>query len=99
MKTLELEKLPPELREAAHRAEDGILLLTEKGRPAFAVVGLRDEFALEALALSRNPNFMAYLDSISRDARQGRTYSLREIQAEYSIPSRPRRKGRAARKS
>jgi hypothetical protein len=73
--------------------------LTEKGRPAFAVVGLRDEFALEALALSRNVNFMAYLDSISRDTHQGRTYSLKEIQAEYSTPARARLKGRAVRKS
>ena len=73
-------------------------MLTEKGKPAFALVGVEDEFALEALTLGRNEKFMSYLDGVAERAKQGRTYSLKEIRAEFMPARKPRRKSRAARK-
>jgi antitoxin (DNA-binding transcriptional repressor) of toxin-antitoxin stability system len=100
MKTLQLEKTPSSFRRTARLAKGGVLVLTEKGKPAFAIVGVKDELALEALALTRNEAFMAYLDAVSESARNGRTYSLKEIRAEFNLPAEGRkRKKRPAPKS
>jgi hypothetical protein len=47
MKTFELEKAPPGLHQAARSLRGEILFVTERGEPAFAVVGLADDFAIE----------------------------------------------------
>jgi hypothetical protein len=85
VKTLELEKTSPEVRRAAHLARGDILVLTENGKPAFAIVGVKDELALEALALGRNTEFMAYLDGVSERAGGGERHSLKDIQEEFGI--------------
>jgi hypothetical protein len=90
VKTLEMEKASPAFRRAARQAKGGVLVLTEKGKPAFAVVGVKDELALEALALRRNAAFMAYLDEISQRSRSGGGRSLREIEEELGRRSRRR---------
>jgi hypothetical protein len=89
VKTLELEKASPAFRRAARDAKGGVLVLTEKGKPAFAVVGVKDELALEALALRRNAAFMAYLDEISLRTRSGRGRSLQEVERELGRHPRP----------
>ena len=95
MKTLELEKASPSLRKAARLARQGVVVITENGKPAFALVGVRDELALEALMLSRNASFMAYLDRISKRARSGRSYSLHALRRELlSLPRSRKRGGR-----
>lgn len=96
MKTLALEKASPEVRQAAHLARSDVLVLTENGKPAFAIVGVKDEMALEALAVGRNAEFMAYLDEVSARARSGARYSLNEIQKEFGIgqPAPPPRRRR-----
>jgi antitoxin (DNA-binding transcriptional repressor) of toxin-antitoxin stability system len=96
VKTLELEKASPEVRRAAYLARGDVLVLTENGRPAFAIVGVKDEMALEALALGRNTEFMAYLDEVSARTRRGERYSLKEIQEEFGIdkPTPPKRRNR-----
>jgi antitoxin (DNA-binding transcriptional repressor) of toxin-antitoxin stability system len=96
MKTLELRRTSPSFRRAARLARGGVLVLTENGKPAFAIVGVKDQLALEALALSRNDEFMAYLDEVSRRAKRERTYSLKEMREEFGIPAR-RRNGRRKR--
>ncbi len=63
-----------------------------RGRPAFAVIGVKDSLALEALALGRNKGFMSYLDEISSAARRGRSYSMEEMRREFQIPARDRRR-------
>lgn len=97
MKTLELEKASPEVRRAAHLAQGDVLILTENGKPAFAIVGVKDEMALEALALGRNADFMAYLDQVSARARSGERRSLKDIQEEFggqpAPPPRRRKRG------
>ena len=90
MNTLQLEKTPASFRRKARLARKGILVLTEGGRPAYALVEIEDEFALEALALSRNTELMAYLDKIRSRATRSRTYSLSQVRREAS--ARPGRK-------
>jgi hypothetical protein len=94
---LEMAKAPASFRRAAREAKGGVLVLTEKGKPAFAVVGVTDDLALEALALRRNVEFMAYLDEISRRTRSEGTRSLRQLEEEF-LP-RPRRRARRRRRA
>lgn len=88
MKTIQLEKTSAAFRRTARLARKEILVLTEKGKPAFALVGVNDEMALEALVLSKNTSFMGYLDEVSKRARGARTYSLKEIRADL-LPRAP----------
>jgi hypothetical protein len=92
MRTIQIESTSPSFRRAARLARNGVLVLTEKGKPAFALVGVRDELALEALSLGRNPSFMAYLDELSLRAKCSKTYSLKEIREEFNIPTPTKRK-------
>lgn len=85
MKTLELEKVAPAVRRAARLARRDVLVLTENGKPAFAIVGVKDAMALEALSLGRNSELMEYLDEVSARTRAGRRYSLAEIRKELGL--------------
>ncbi|MBI3360388.1 MAG: hypothetical protein HY023_04685 [Chloroflexi bacterium] len=96
MKTVALERTSPAFRKTTRLARRGVVVLTEKGKAAFAIVGVGDDLALEALALSRNAKFMAYLDEVRERAKNGRTYSLAEIRAEFKLP--PKRSGPAAKR-
>ena len=99
MNTLDLEQTEPAFRAAVRRARGGVLVLTKKGKPVLAVVGIEDQYALEALALGRNSDFMAYLDDIAgRMSRSPQTTAtLNEISARYEVPPTSR-KYRSARK-
>ena len=94
MITLELEKTAPDFQHALQRAKGQLVVLTRNGKPAFAVVGVKDELAIEALSLSRQPEFMAYLDGIAtrmRD-RPEDTVSLDDLRKDLDLPqSSPRR--------
>jgi hypothetical protein len=94
VKTFEIEKAPPELRQAARSLRGNVLVLTQRGKPAFVLVGLGDDFAIEALALSRNKAFMSYLDGISAQSRGERRYSAAQLRAEFGL----RRRARATKK-
>jgi len=98
MKTLELEQTSPDFRRMARQAQDDVLILTSKGKPAYAVVNIDDKFALEALALSQNADFMAYLDDIAVRMDRSRPVTLNEVGARYKVaPSQ--RKSRQSRKA
>ena len=87
MRTLQLEKTSASFRKTASLAEKEVIVLTKNGRPALALVGLKDEMTLEALSLGRNEAFMSYLDGIGDRAKRGRTYSLEEIRGEFGLRS------------
>ena len=91
MRTFQIENTHPSFRKTARLARNGVLVFTEKGKPAFALVGVKDEMALEALALSRNAAFMAYLDDVTLRAKKSRTYSLDEIREELKLQHRERK--------
>jgi DNA polymerase III delta prime subunit len=90
MNTLQLEKTPASFRRKARLARKGLLVLTVKGKPAYAVVEIDDELALEALALSRDAKLMAYLDKIRSRAGKSGTYSLAQMRREAN--ARPRQR-------
>jgi hypothetical protein len=98
MKTLEIDQMSSAFRKAARLAHGDVLVLTRKGKPQFAVVGVDDEFALEALALSRNTKFMTVLDEIAEGTRHKSTATLEEVEAQFKARS-SQRKRRPARKS
>lgn len=87
MRTLQLEKTSASFRKTASLAEKEVIVLTKNGRPALALVGLKDDMTLEALSLGRNEAFMSYLDGIGDRAKRGRTYSLEEIKGEFGLRS------------
>lgn len=90
MKTFELERAPPGFRQAARSLRGDVLVLTQKGKPAFVVVGLGDDLAIEALALGRNKAFMSYLDAISAQSRGERRYTAAQLRAEFGLRRRTR---------
>lgn len=99
MKTLEIEQTSPVFRRATRLGRGEVLVLTRHGKPAFAVVGVGDEFALESLALSRNTEFMGYLDGIAERMRRGGASTLDDVCSRFdSAPESPRN-GRAKRGS
>ena len=54
MKTIDTTKATGHLRDYAERARDEVLVVTKRGKPVAAVVGV-DEFDYESLSLSTNP--------------------------------------------
>ena len=88
MKTVALETTTALFRKTTRLARRGVVVLTEKGKPAFAIVGVHDDMALEALTLGQNAKFMDYLDRVRQQAKKGRTYSIEEIRAESDFHSR-----------
>lgn len=89
MKTLELEQTSPVFRRATRLGRGEVLVLTRHGKPAFAVVGVDDEYALETLALSRNAEFMSYLDDIAQRMRRGGASTLDEVCARFNSAPEP----------
>jgi hypothetical protein len=98
MKTLELEQTSPDFRKMASQAQDDVLILTRKGKPAYAVVSIDDEFALEAFALSQNDDFMAYLDAIAARMDRSKPATLNEVRTKYKVAP-PQQKSRQSRKA
>jgi|WetSurMetagenome_2_1015567.scaffolds.fasta_scaffold722366_1 hypothetical protein len=98
MITLELEKTAPDFQQAMRRAKGQLVVLTRNGRPAFAVVDVKDELAIEALSLSRQPEFMAYLDGIATGMRDRPedNVTLNDLRQELDLPKfSPRRAQKA----
>ncbi|MBI4584976.1 MAG: hypothetical protein HY717_13265 [Planctomycetes bacterium] len=92
MKTLQLEKTPPTFQKTARLAKKEVVVFTEKGKPTFALVAVKDDLALEALALGQNVDFMAYLEVLSQRARSGKTYSIEEMRKEFGSSSSARKR-------
>jgi hypothetical protein len=97
MITLEIEKTALDFQQAIRRARGQVVVLTRNGKPAFAIVDVKDEFALEALSLARNQEFMADLDNIARNMhdRPEENLTLDELRTALNIPkASPRRAAR-----
>ena len=62
MKTIDINKATGRLRDYAENARDGVVVVTRRGKPVAAVIGV-DQFDYESLSLSTNPTF---LDIIAR---------------------------------
>jgi hypothetical protein len=94
-----LENISAEFRQAADLARGDILVLTKNGKPTFAIVGVSDQLALEALSLGRNAAFMTYLDQVSARGRRGEKHSMKDIHEEFGIEAATPTAKRGKRKS
>jgi prevent-host-death family protein len=57
VKTIDISKTTGQLRDYAENARTEVVVVTRRGKPVAAVVGV-DEFDLESLSLSTNPQFV-----------------------------------------
>ena len=86
MKRLALENSKDlSLGEAVKLAGSGeSVLLTEDGEGRF-ILGAVDDLELEAFSLSRNAEFMAYLDSCRERGKREGTKTLEEVKREFGL--------------
>ncbi len=71
MKTIDIAKATGQLREYAKNARNEVVVVTRRGKPLAAVVGV-DEFDYESLSLSTNPKFIEIIArSRGRMEREG----------------------------
>ena len=62
MKTIDISKATGKLRDYAENARSEVVIVTRRGKPVAAVVGV-EEFDLESLSLSTNPQFAQIIAS------------------------------------
>jgi hypothetical protein len=79
---IELETLDAELKAAIEAAENGPLVITSNGRPAYILRRLTDDDLIDDL-LARNPSFLASIRRAREQKAAGKVKTLREIQAKY----------------
>ena len=99
MKRVAIEHSRVTLQQASRLAKKGLVVLTEKGRPVAALVDVEDDFALEALALSRNKSFMAYLDACAAHASGSGAASIEEVRREFGLLKGEGARGAGSRRS
>jgi hypothetical protein len=89
MKTLALDSggltLEQLLREAVGNS---VVFLTDKGKTRYALVPA-DDFDQEISALQQNPEFMAYLTELEKDARNKPCKTIEAVRKEFGLPTRP----------
>ena len=98
MKRVAIEHSRVTLQQASCLAKKGLVVLTEKGRPVAALVDVEDDLALEALALSRNKSFMAYLDACAAHASGSGAASIEEVRREFGLLKGEGARGAGARR-
>lgn len=86
MKRLDIENSTNlSLREVVKLADEGeTVLLTEHGEGRY-ILGAVDDLELEAFLLSRNADFIAYLDSCRERGKREGTVSLEEVKREFGL--------------
>jgi prevent-host-death family protein len=65
VKTIDISKATGQLRDYAENARSEVVVVTRRGKPVAAVVGV-DELDLESLSLSTNPQFVEIIASARR---------------------------------
>ncbi len=81
MRTIALENHDSALREIINLISQEPLVVTEKGKPLAAIVGI-DQDTIEALALGNNPDFLAIIARSRESYRRHGGISLDEIRRE-----------------
>jgi PHD/YefM family antitoxin component YafN of YafNO toxin-antitoxin module len=86
MKTLELAQASRPLSEYAEDLRDEIIVLTSNNQPVAAIVSLQhvDDSDLESLSLNSNPQFMAIIQQARQELRNGKKFSLEEMEREFA---------------
>ncbi len=79
----ELEKLDVRLRTAIHQPDQGVVLLTENGKPAYIVCALDDDDLSDEL-LEHDPLFLESIRRARQHIADGKGISLAEARAKYA---------------
>ena len=85
MTTVTLEKDKLTLQELAALAQDGPVLVTERGQPVIAVLPL-DEAEAEAWLLGQSEELMEMIEQSRQRLREAGGLSLKEMRAELGLP-------------
>ena len=87
MKTIDIAKATGPLHEYARKARNGVVVVTRRGKPLAAVVGV-DELDYESLSLSTNPKFIEIIArSRARLEREG-GISAAQMRRRLGLPRR-----------
>ncbi len=82
MTTIKISKSSMDLTELLELAGKDLVVLRKNGKVCYALVRM-DEGDLEALSLSRNPDFMAMLDKSRAHYETHGGFSLEEVKRRY----------------
>lgn len=86
MKTLALENSEEiSLADVVKMASDGEPVLLTQGGEGCYVLGAVDDLEWEAFSLSRNPKFMAYLESCRERTKREGSISLEEAKRQLGL--------------
>ena len=94
MKTIDIKKATGRLRDYAEKARDEVVVVTRRGKPLAAVVGV-EEYDYESLSLSTNPKFIEIIArSRARMEKEG-GIPIAEVRKRLGLgPAKGRRKSR-----
>lgn len=79
MRTIDVSKTTATLGEYADSAASDPLVLTRKGKAIAALIPLTEEFDVESLSLSTNPDFIAILERSRESLRRHGGISSEEM--------------------
>ncbi|HKC11634.1 MAG TPA: hypothetical protein VKI41_06215 [Vicinamibacteria bacterium] len=91
MKALELTESPKALSECAKEARKETVVLTRRGKPVAAVVGVGG-LDWEDLVVGSDPDFLALIARSRRLYKPGTGIPLEEMRRRYGLPAQPRRR-------
>jgi prevent-host-death family protein len=91
MKTIELNEANAPLSDYAANTRNGALVVTNKGKPVFALVSLKG-MDFETLSLSGNPKFMKIVDDSRKSIEREGAISSDEMRRRLAL--RPKKRAR-----
>ena len=92
MKTIDISKTTGQLRDYAENARSEVVVVTRRGKPVAAVVGV-EEFDLESLSLSTNPQFADLIARSRQRLKEEGGIPASEVRRRLGLPrAKSRRK-------
>ena len=92
MKTVELTDATASLANYAKKAGKSAVVVTDKGRPIAALVGIADA-DWEAISLSTNPKFLAIIERSRQRYRREGGLTEEQVRERLDIPAKRKRRG------
>jgi prevent-host-death family protein len=92
LKTIDISKTTGQLRDYAENARSEVVVVTRRGKPVAAVVGV-EEFDLESLSLSTNPQFADLIARSRQRLKEEGGIPASEVRRRLGLPrAKSRRK-------
>lgn len=85
MKTIDIVKTTGQLREYAQNARNEAIIVTRRGKPMAAVIGV-DQFDYESLSLSTNPKFIGIITKSRARLEKEGGLSSAEVRRKLGMP-------------